>query len=76
MSQQQLNRLIQDRDKLQKDLEKSGAIIKASVACEGLMSYVKSKQNDEPFLPEFPGVNPWLADPIKNPSGCPQCSIM
>ena len=36
MSQQQLNRLLQEREKLSREVEKSNSIIKASQACEVL----------------------------------------
>eukprot|EP00727_Mastigamoeba_balamuthi_P002637 m51a1_g12370 hypothetical protein (69) ;mRNA; f:602960-603294 len=66
MSQAQLNRLLVDKEKLVRELERTKTIIKVSEACEALIASVKG--TPDPFSPDWRGANPWLQTP--NPK-CP-----
>eukprot|EP00727_Mastigamoeba_balamuthi_P011161 m51a1_g6668 hypothetical protein (69) ;mRNA; f:183086-183410 len=57
MSQAQLNRLLVDKEKLARELERTKTIIKVSEACEALIASVKG--TPDPFTPDWRGANPW-----------------
>lgn len=57
MSQQQLTRLTQEKERLLKTYERSKQILKVSEACSDLVNFSKSKV--DPFSPEYKEPNPW-----------------
>ncbi|GAB1218959.1 hypothetical protein ENUP19_0009G0065 [Entamoeba nuttalli] len=69
MSQQQLIRLLQEKERLMKNFERSKNLMKVSDACSELVNFTKNKI--DPFSPEFKDTNPW--DKSSN-AGC--CSLM
>jgi len=60
-TQQQLNRLTTEKEKLQKELERTRGIIKVSEACKSLIEFIQ--QTQDPFSPDWKGANPWLSSP-------------
>jgi len=59
MSDQQLKRILNEKEKMQDELAMSKNITKVSEACEILINYVKG--TPEPFSAEFSQPNVWQA---------------
>ena len=69
MSSQQLQRLVQEKERLMKNFERSKNLMKVSEACADLVNFTKSKI--DPFSPEYKDSNPWDKDAE---GGC--CSLV
>ncbi|KAL7713559.1 RNA recognition motif domain protein [Entamoeba marina] len=69
MSQQQLSRLLQEKERLTKNYERSKNLMKVSDACADLVNFTKSKV--DPFSPDYKDSNPWNKD---SDGGC--CIIL
>ena len=65
MSQQQLSRLLQEKERLLKNFERSKNLMRVSDACADLVNFTKHKP--EPFSPDFKDANPWNKD---SDNGC------
>ena len=68
MSEAQLKKILEENDRLKREVEDTKKLLKVSEACKDLIGFVQ--KTEEPFSPDWTptqGANPWVSNPKKGP---------